>query len=462
MQVQGVFDNLYDHACRFSGVPSMVQIFSVSRLIQQHANSQPIKWKIKMTSLDNHVHGVGFGPLSDTRGDGQLGDETSQLRVTVKKPLLRWAMERSSKSAEELAKIQGMQKIKVWLSGDSKPTLRQLEKFATATSTPFGYLFMSKPPKEQLSIPHFRTLTNDTTTRPSPDLIDTVRIMERRQDWMREYLIDMGAEPLKFVDSSKQTDPHKHTAGKIRDVLGLAENWAAGHPNWNVAQTELRHKMEKAGIIVSVNGVVGSNVHRKLNPAEFRGFVLVDNYAPFIFVNNADGKGAQMFTLAHELAHIWLGRSAAFDLYRLTPAKDDIEVACNRIAAELLVTEEEMRRNWSKFAKALDPYREASRHFKVSRIVVARRALDTNRISQETFNKFYTRYEKLERQKQDADKSGGGDFYRTAKLRIGKKFADSVITAADEGRILYRAAYRLTGLKSESFDKLKVQLRSED
>ena len=401
--------------------------------------------------------------MSNAHSDEQLKDEASRLRVAVKESLLHWAMERSGKSAEELAKMQGMRKIKEWMSGDLKPTLRQLEKFATATSTPFGYLFLSDPPKEQLSIPHFRTLTNDTPAKPSPDLIDTVRAMERRQDWMREYLKDMEAEPLEFVNSAKQTDPAKHTASKIRGVLGLTENWAASYPDWEVAQVELRRRIEDAGIIVSVTGVVGSNVHRKLNPNEFCGFVLVDNHAPFIFVNNADSKGAQVFTLAHELAHVWLGSSAVFDLYRLAPAKDDIEIMCNRIAAELLVPEEEMRRSWNKFAETSDPYKKASRHFKVSRIVIARRALDTNRIDQEAFNEFYSRYEKQEQpRRQQDDSKSGGDFYSTTKLRLGKKFADSAITAVDEGKILYREAYRLTGLKSESFDRLKARLRGMD
>ena len=392
--------------------------------------------------------------MSNAYKDEQLEDKAARFSVAVKKSLLRWAMERSSKSADELAKVQDLQKIKEWLSGDSKPTLRQLERFSTATSTPFGYLLLPSPPKEQLSIPHFRTITNDAPAKPSPDLIETVRTVERRQDWIREYLIDIGAEPLEFVGSALQTDSPKYTADKIKEGLGMANNWATGYSNWKSAQTEIRKKIEAAGIFVSINGVVGNNIHRKLNPEEFRGFVLVDDYAPFIFVNNADSKGAQMFTLAHELAHVWLGSSAVFDLQYLRPAENDIEILCNKIAAELLVPEQEIKHNWDEFANAPDPYKEASRHFKVSRIVVARRALDTNCIDQKAFNEFYSEYEK-EQYKQDNDKSDGGDFYKTTNLRIGKKFAGNVIRAVEEGKILYRQAYRLTGLKSESFNKMK-------
>src|SRR5208282_5042190 len=126
---------------------------------------------------------------------------------------------------------------------------------------------------------------------------------------------------------------------KIRQTLGIESGWAARQPTWTAALRELFRKVEEVGILVVVNGVVANNNHRKLDPFEFRGFVLVDEYAPLVFLNGADGKAAQVFTMAHELAHVWFGSSAAFDLRELQPADEQMEKACDRVAAEFLVPE---------------------------------------------------------------------------------------------------------------------------
>lgn len=384
--------------------------------------------------------------------------ESESLRVSVKESLLRWALDRSDKSVEELSKKPNTKKIDEWLNGNSMPTLRQLEQFAAATFTPFGYLFLSDPPREEVSIPYFRTQSAGSVLRYSPDLIKTVQIIERRQDWIREYLIEDGADPLKFVGSAGQEDSYVETAGKIRKELGVTREWAANCRSWKDALKKLREKIEDVGIFVNVNGIVGANTHRPLDPQDFRGFVLVDDYAPFIFVNSADGKAAQMFTLAHELAHVWLGRSAAFDLYALRAASNKTEMVCNKIAAEFLVQGEEMQQNWRLFAKSSDPFEEAAHHFKVSKIVAARKALDLQIIDQTKFSKFYDEYiqQEQERRKQEQQKrkksKPGADPYATTNVRIGNRFTRNVITAIKEGKLLYREAYSLTGLRHESFD----------
>lgn len=370
-------------------------------------------------------------------------------KVAVSVSVLRWALQRSTTPSSIKRQFP---KLAEWLEGESQPTLRQLEHLARATSTPLGYFFLAEPPKERLPIPHFRTLRGEPTFGPSPDLLETVHLMERRQAWMREYLVEQGQQPLPFVGSATLTDEPSWVARDMKVKLGLAEGWAAEQRTWTAALRMLQSMMAEAGIIVVVSGIVGNNTHRRLDVNEFRGFVLVDEFAPLVFVNGADGKAAQMFTLAHELAHIWLGSSAAFDLRELQPAPDETEYVCNRVAAEFLVPEKELQEIWPRVRRDSERFQQVARRFKVSELVAARRALDLTLITRNEFLAFYQAYLEQERRASTQDHEGG-DFYATQNLRIGRRFAETVVRAAREGRILYREAYQLTGLYGRAFER---------
>jgi len=364
--------------------------------------------------------------------------------------ILEWALNYSAQGTELSEKFP---KLNKWISKEDFPTVRQLEKFAKETRVPFGYFFLDKEPEIKLSIPFFRTVKDDTLPSFSPELIDTVKIVEHRKLWLRDYLIQNGVEQLSFVGSEKGNSDYKNIAEKIRTELNLNELWASDLPNWETALNHLIDKSESAGINVIRNGVVGNNTHRKLNYKEFRGFALVDDFAPFLFINGADFKSAQMFTLAHELAHIWIGSSAVFDLRQMLPAQDQIEILCNKVAAELLAPEKQLRENWESFRNTDDLYQAIAKFFKVSKIVAARRLLDLDYINKYEFFDFYNKYiANIPKGKKDKD---GGNYYNTQPLRIGRRFANIVITAAKRGTLLYRDAYRLTGLTASTFNEFE-------
>ncbi len=378
----------------------------------------------------------------------------AEQSIYVKPELIRWAIERSGRSADTLARY--LPRIGQWETGDASPTLRQLETLAKKTWTPLGYFFLSEPPEEPLPIPDFRTLRDEPIRRPSPNLIDTLHTMQRRQAWMRDYLIELGHERLPFIRSATPSDDVRMAARNIRRQLGMADGWASRISTWTDALRVLREAAEAAGVLVVINGVVGNDTHRKLDPSEFRGFVLSDDYAPLVFINGADARSAQMFTLAHELAHIWIGEGGIFDLPDLQSRGDRQEQFCNRVAAEFLVPAAELRNFWSQVSRDREPFQSVARHFKVSPIVAARRALDLNLITRPAFLEFFQGYQADERRQ--AAKSKGGNFFLNQNVRLGKRFARAVMLAAKEGRLLYRDAYSLTGLHGATFDKFAKSL----
>jgi len=357
--------------------------------------------------------------------------------------MITWAIDRAGFELHEFTTKDP--NVTKWLKGEKKPTVKQLEKFSKKVYLPFGYLFLDKPPKEDLPIPFFRT-NNSQEVQVSVNIYDTILLMQQRQDWLRDYLKDNEFEALPFVGKfQNQFDVHTIVAD-IRKTLGLDEDWASRHRTWEEALNFLSQQIENKGIITVFNGVVENNAYRKIPVDECRGFVLVDNMAPFMFINNADGKAAQMFTIAHELAHIWTGHSAGFDFRKLQPANDPVEVLCDKVAAEFLVPEIAFNEVWSKNPSI----RNTARYFKVSEIVIARRALDTGKITKNQFFAFYDEYAKREYQKK-ANRQSGGDFYATTRKRLSITFASHINTAVKSGKLLYRDAYQLTSLKGDTF-----------
>ena len=368
-------------------------------------------------------------------------------RVPVNPELLYWARERAGIAQEDLA--AKFMKLPEWESGDTQPTLKQLEAFARTVHVPFGYLFLRKPPDERLPIADFRTVADKATTNASPDLIDTLHAMQRRQAWLREHLVESEAEPLAFAASARLADDPGAVGREMRRTLGLDEGWAAEVRGWQDAVNELRRMIERLGVMAVINGIVGNNTHRRLSVAEFRGFALTDYYAPLIFVNGADAKSAQMFTLAHELAHIWLGEGGLSGFESLLPGGTDVEDWCNRAAAEFLVPSREMRKRWIKVRREAHPFEALGRSFKVSPVVAARRAMDLELIERSAFFEFYER--DINREHRGSATSSGGDFYNNQNARVGQLFATHVMRAAMEGEIGFGEAYELTGLRGGTF-----------
>jgi Zn-dependent peptidase ImmA (M78 family) len=368
-----------------------------------------------------------------------------RTEINVNADILTWAIARAGFDLHEF--IDKVPNVKKWIEGGKNPTVRQLEDFSKKVYIPFGYLFLPSPPIENLPIPFYRTEGAKTTT-VNINIYDTVLTMQQRQDWLKDYLRDLAYTPLPYVG---RFENHLNVADIVEDIrrtLELNENWASEFGTWQETLDFITTKIENEGIIIAFNGIVENNVHRKIPVEACRGFVLVDHIAPLMFINNADSKSAQLFTIIHELAHIWTGHSAGFDFRRLQPANEPIEIICDKVAAEFLVPETTFKSVWSKNPTI----KYTSRFFKVSEIVIARRALDTGKISKNEFFEFYDDYVRRDFSKKENQKPGG-DFYATTKKRLSIVFATHINNAVKSGKLLYRDACKLTGLKGDTFQK---------
>ena len=376
-----------------------------------------------------------------------------RTKITLAPEVLRWARERASLSLQDLAGKVNVkpETVEGWES-TGKISFAQIDKLADRTHTPSGFLFLSKPLDESLPMTDYRTGSNSQSPRPSPNLLDTVYQMQSRQSWMRCEVFCRGSEPLDLVGKCGLDTNPQHAAQVMRDFLGLPESLADAAEAGEYALEVLRDLAEEAGVMVAFSGIVGGRTDRKLDPAEFQGIALVDEYAPLVFINASDFKEAQIYTLVHELAHLLVGESGLCSFGNLVPSDHEVERFCHEVAMEFLVPEQHLRDFWPTAASQPDPFKSAAQRFKVGSLVCARRAKDLDLIDEEAFAHAMDTF-KAGEAKRRASRSND-DFWMHPKWQLGTDFATSVVWAAEGGRLPYREAYNLTEIYGGNLDDL--------
>jgi Zn-dependent peptidase ImmA (M78 family) len=378
------------------------------------------------------------------------------MRVDVKPNLLRWACERAGLDTQIVA--ARIPQLPEWEQGKKKPTLKQVEHFAHTVHVPVGFLFLpTPPPPDALPIPDYRTIGNAHIGRPSPDLLETIYLSEQRQEWYRDYARAVGLVPCEYVGSAVLDNDVVAVAENIRRALKFEVDARRKLTTWEDALRQFIAQADEVGVLVMVNGVVGSNNRRKLDNEEFRGFALSDNLAPLVFINGSDTKSAQMFTLAHELSHIWLGKTGLSDVGPATYPTNNIEQWCDRVAAEILVPIQTIRNEYHRTGNLLDETQRLARYFKVSTLVILRRIHDAGFIPHD---EFWAAFNDEMARLLDIVRTSGGNYYWTQAARVSKRFAKALIISTLEGQTLHRDAFRLLGFsKLSTFRELGSKLR---
>jgi len=372
--------------------------------------------------------------------------ETLQISPNV----LRWAADQRGLSIDALMDLLGTpSKHDDFLAG--KLSIAQTEKLAKKTHIPFGYFFLDTPPDTPpRTLPDLRQTLNPEPL--SADFIDVLDDVLRKQQWYLEYLQDQGVQQLDFVGkySFNVKLPAEQIAVDIKNTLGLGDHERKQCKNYAEFFTLLSEKAESIGILVFKNSIVKSNTHRNLSVTEFRGFAIADPLAPLVFINGKNSEAAWIFTLAHELAHIWLGESGVSDI-PAQPQKNanSLEAYCNRIAAELLTPTALFLDAWEQ---AVPPqFNALSKTFKVSKLVIARRALDLGKIDWAT-------YQAVAQASHKQKTAGGGDPYHSYPVRNSKRLTRALVATAMSGGIMLREAASLLNVRTDTVMELSKRL----
>ena len=403
--------------------------------------------------------------------------------------VIAWALRRAGMTDAAAAKRVKVPESRLiaWQLGKSRPTLSEAESLAHALHIPFGFLFLSRPPSLEIPVPDLRTLGGPSRHELSSEFVDVLYDSLRKQEWYRSYLEDERAAPLPFIgrfstDSSVEAIAAEidHTLAISREVRQRANTWgdflndlilraeAVGvlvpevrqrANTWGDFLNDLILRAEAVGVLVLTSSVVANNTHRRLSVEEFRGFVISDDLAPLIFLNGADAKSARIFTVAHELAHLWIGQSGISNPDYRKRAREHahpIERLCDRVAAQALVPKTDFLVGWDSRASLGTNITQLTRHFRVSRIVILRRAYELERVTDSEYRDYFNKTRPLgERAK---GQGGGGDFYKNLLVRNSRRFARTLVEAVLQRRISDQTAARLLNVQTPVFRRFTQEL----
>jgi len=379
-------------------------------------------------------------------------------RAYINPEVLKWARESAHMSVEEVARRLKVkpEKIRMWESGEAYPTIRQMETCTTLFRRPLAVFFLPEPPKDFHTLRDFRKRDNQAPY--SRALTFIIRDILQRQEWMRDFLQEQNEPELDFIGKYTIDDDPKMIAWDIRETLGVRDIPAGKNPlNFWI------EKIENKGIFVSLTGNVHS--HLPVNPDEVKGFSASDKYAPFIFVNSKDSKNSQLFTLVHELAHLWLDVSgvSAFDIvdFRMEKDKfDPVEIHCNAITAEVLMPEDMIKSFFQNQDININIINKIAEQLHVSSYAMIVRLLNLKMMSEKAFYEYKALFslqyrEYLIQQAKKEKREGGPDYYMLQVRKNSRLFSRVIYFLYKGGKISGVEAGNLLDIRLNNFNKME-------
>jgi Zn-dependent peptidase ImmA (M78 family)/transcriptional regulator with XRE-family HTH domain len=382
--------------------------------------------------------------------------------------VLRWARE-SARMTEEIAAAKvsvTVEKLKEWELGTTQPTIRQAQTLAKAYKRPFALLFLPDIPRDFQPLQDFRKKDSKELTTSS---IFIIREIQQKQAWISDVYAEDNEVKLEFYGRFTIKNKPEEVA---KDILKTLNITPAKYKTENPIK-EWIDAAETNGIFVSRTSFIHSRL--KLNSDELQGFAIADPYAPFVFVNSDDWNAPQLFTLVHELAHIWIAESGISNEIEPEIKNKDkfhpVELFCNEVAANALMPKEIiLSYDVSIYQNAQDVFK-AAKTLGVSSFALLVRALNLNQISVQKYQKLrkeadieYQAFLKREAEKKAAlklrqkEKPGGPNPYLLRLNKNSRLFTQVVLDALRSGYVQPTQVSFLLGTSANNFHKLEAQI----
>lgn len=380
--------------------------------------------------------------------------------------VLKWARE-SARMSEEVAAAKvstSADKLKEWEQGKSQPTIKQAQNLAKAYKRPFALFFLPEIPRDFLPLQDFRRNGSKSLGTGS---VFIIREIQQKQAWISDINAENSESKLPFVGKFSINDSPEIVAN---DILSTLDIIPAKYKTDNPIK-EWIDKAESKGIFISRTSFINSRL--KLDLEEVQGFAIADPFAPFIFINSDDWNAPQLFTLVHELAHIWIAKTGiSTDVEPKIRDKDNYqptELFCNEVAANALIPKEIIYSLNSTTFNSPKEIFKASKILGVSSFAFLVRALNLNLISTNVylklkkeadieFNVFLKREAEKKAKQKEKDESNGPNYFLLQVNRNSKLFTQTVLDAFRGGFIEPTQASSLLNVQVNKFPKLEAQI----
>lgn len=369
------------------------------------------------------------------------------VKTPVNPDVMRWARESANLTIDEVTiKLKkSSEVIEAWENGLDSPSYAQLEKLAyDVYKRPMAVFFFPHPPKEDDTKKSFRTIPEAEFNRLPSTLIRQIRKARVKQENLYELCDGVNPSSEQLLNDLKGVVGHglKELAAAIREYLDIS---LSKQKSWDTIETALetwREAFEDSGVFV---------FKEAFRNDDFSGFCLYDRVFPLIIINNSMAKTRQIFTLFHELGHLLFETSGIDklndDFVNILPEQErDVEILCNRLAAEILVPSDDFDLSARGIRVDEASVAKLAVIYNVSREVILRKLLDRGTVSESTYKELTTKW--IEEAKKKLESKGGGNYYNTQIAYLGDKYLE----------IAFNAYYRKTINDMQLADYLNVKI----
>jgi Zn-dependent peptidase ImmA (M78 family) len=381
-------------------------------------------------------------------------------KAIITPSVIQWARNLDSIPVGESAKCACVseEQILAWESGADLPTIRQAKLLANKYRVPYVYFFLPDIPKKvkRVDFIDFRTFHNKFENAAlSRNMLWLLRDIYDRREVMLEMYEKQNRKPRVFSPSITTLNAAK-IAQEIRSFLEIDYQIQRTFRRPEIAYNYYVSALEKKDVLVFQT--------KKIQRTEMRGLSVYNSLFPIIVLNRGDEYAARLFSLAHELAHLFLRTSGLCNDFEseVYEEKNKIELFCNQVAAMALVPLDIIESHPSYQAIVENGYHDTliqtiARDFAVSREVILGRLLTCDQITKDFYFRTLERYtdEYLEYEK--TKKKGG--FVPPAidnGSQVGKLYARTVLTSLGRDIISpIDASHYLLNLSTNHFRALE-------